>query len=92
MIALHGIEQIILGAAGVVVLTAVPIRAFAKAALDDEPLRRRRPNKNRQIRLRLIQECTEIVGAGAVAVAACLVIEVLIRAITTDMILPNLPF
>lgn len=90
MIALHGIEQIILGAAGVVVLGAIPIRAFAKAALDDAPLRRR-PNKNRQIRLQRIQECAEMVGAGAVAVAACLVIEVLIRAIATDMIFPNLP-
>lgn len=72
-------------------LIAAPIRAFAAATLSDDPLRRRR-NKNRQTRLRLIQECAEIVGAGAVAVAACLVIEVLIRAITTAMILPNLPF
>lgn len=90
MITLHGIEQIILATAGIVVLIAAPIRAFAAATLDDEPLRRR--NKNRQTRLRLIQECAEIVGAGAVAVAVCLIIEVLIRAITTAMILPNLPF
>lgn len=91
MITLHGVEQITLATAGIVVLIAAPIRAFAAATLSDEPLRRRH-NKNRQIRLLLIQECAEIVGAGAVAVAVCLVIEVLIRAIATAMILPNLPF
>ena len=91
MITLHGIEQIIIATAGIVVLIAAPIRAFAAATLSDEPLRRRR-NKNRQTRLLLIHKCTELVGAGAVAVAVCLIIEVLIRAITTAMILPSLPF
>ena len=91
MITLHGIEQIILATACCVFLIAAPTRAVAAATLSDEPLRRRR-NKNRQTRLRLIQERAEIVGAGAVAVAVCLIIEVLIRAITTAMILPNLPF
>ena len=91
MITLHGIEQIILATACCVFLIAAPTRAFAAATLDDEPLRRRR-NKNRETRLQLICDCTEIVGAGAVAVAVCLIIEVLIRAITTAMILPNLPF
>ena len=89
MITLHGIEQIILATACCVFLIAAPTRAFAAATLDDEPLRRR--NKNREICLHLICDCTEIVGAGAVAVAACLIIEVLIRAAATAMILPNLP-
>lgn len=91
MITLHGIEQIILATACCVFLIAAPIRAFAAATLDDEPLRPRR-NKNRETRLQLICDCAEIVGGGAVAVAVCLVTEVLIRAITTAMILPNLPF
>lgn len=90
MITLHGIEQIILATACCVFLIAAPTRALAAATLDDEPLRRR--NKNREICLHLICDCTEIVGAGAVAVAACLIIEVLIRAAATAMILPNLPF
>ena len=90
MITLHGIEQIILATACCVFLIAAPIRAFAAATLSDEPRRRR--NKNRQTRLLLIHKCTEIVGAGAVAVAVCLIIEVLARAIATAMILPNLPF
>ena len=92
MITLHGIEQIIIATAGIVVLIAAPIRAFAAATLSDEPHPRDRRHKNRQTRLLLIHKCTEIVGGGAVAVAACLIIEVLIRAITTAMILPNLPF